>query len=133
MKDLQKDPSMHDKLLLFSKFLITPRLTDRESRAICRGAFAPKNEQVTLKWVTTWLSQQVKFFSYDLHGAVSIPPRITKTILVTFKVILWSGQAFPVLAHFTKEFVRKIFIFFIWPVVFLLIFSLDTHKGHSHY
>ena len=33
---------MHDKLLLFSKFLISPRLTERESRAICRGAFAPK-------------------------------------------------------------------------------------------
>ena len=42
-KYLQKDPSMHDKLLLFSKFLISPRLTERESRAICRGAFAPKN------------------------------------------------------------------------------------------
>ena len=33
---------MHDKLLLFSKFLISPRLTESESRAICRGAFAPK-------------------------------------------------------------------------------------------
>ena len=95
--------------------------------------FNEKNEQVTLKLVTTWLSQQVKFFSYDLHGAVSIPPRITKTILVTFKVILWSGQAFPVLTHFTKEFVRKISIFLIWLYVFLIIFSLDTHKGHSHY
>ena len=28
-KDLQKDPSMHDKLLLFNKFLISPRVTER--------------------------------------------------------------------------------------------------------
>ena len=41
---------MHDKLLLFSKFLISPRLTEREreSRAICRGAFAPKNGYMLL-------------------------------------------------------------------------------------
>ena len=41
---------MHDKLLLFSKFLISPRLTERESRAICRGAFAPKKQKQHIKF-----------------------------------------------------------------------------------
>ena len=36
---------MYDKLLLSRKFLISQGVTDREIRAICRGAFAPKKNK----------------------------------------------------------------------------------------